>query len=225
MVEFKFSLFQVQVKRVHGYAIKLGQATLCIAPERLNAVDMSLPISKLIFAMAHPEVLVKPDIDQAVIASPAVRVNYRAGLHVPADNALQRSPGAVGHDLGIDLAVPLQQPEHNRLAVGAATTLATDPMRTEVRFIDFYRTLQRRLQFTGLGDAGSYLQVNTVHRSHRKSGQFGCIHRREIQGKTPYNMPEFSFADFRTAVILFLITILGSYHTLIGALLPKTLNI
>lgn len=71
MVESKLSFFQVQVKRVLSHAVKLGQATLCIAPERLNAVDMSFPIRKLIFTMMHSEVFIKPNIDQAVVTSPA----------------------------------------------------------------------------------------------------------------------------------------------------------
>ena len=48
-----------------------------------------------------------------------------------ADDALQRGLGTARHDFGIALAMSLQQSEHNRLAVSAATTLATDPVRTE----------------------------------------------------------------------------------------------
>ena len=201
MVESKFSLFQVQVKRVLGYAVELGQATLRIAPERFNTVDMPFPIRKLILTMVHPKVLVKTNVDQAIVASPTIGVDHRAGLHMAADNALQRGFGAVRHDLGIDLAVSLQQPEHDGLAVSAATALATDSMRPEVRLIDFYRALQGRFKLAGLGDTTTHLQVNTVNRSHRKSGQFGRAHRCEIQGKAPYQLPEFGLADFRTTVI------------------------
>ncbi len=69
MAKSKFSFFQVQVKRVSDYAIELGQATLCIAPERLTAVDMPLSIRKLILAMVYPEVLVKANVDQSIFTN------------------------------------------------------------------------------------------------------------------------------------------------------------
>ena len=43
MVESKFSFFQVQVKRMLSDPVKLCQATLCIAPKRFNAIEMTLP--------------------------------------------------------------------------------------------------------------------------------------------------------------------------------------
>ena len=60
--------------------------------------------------------------------------------------------------------------------------------------------LQRRLQLAELGDTGANLQVNTVDRSQRKTSRFGRTHRRGIQGKIPYKLPELSLAGFRTAV-------------------------
>src|ERR1017187_6339895 len=87
MVESKFSFFQVQVKRMLGHAIELGQATFCVAPERFNAVDMPFSVSKLILTMMHPEVLVKTNINQAIIATPAIRMDHRAQFDMSPDNA------------------------------------------------------------------------------------------------------------------------------------------
>jgi len=141
MVESEFSLFQVQAKRVFGYVVKRCQASLCIAPERLNAVDMSFSIRKLILTMVHPEVLVKSDVHKSIVATPPIRMDDRAGLHMAADNALQRGFGAVRHNLGIDLPMSLQQPEYDRLAISTTAALAPYTVRTEVRFIDFYSAL------------------------------------------------------------------------------------
>jgi len=201
MVESKFSFFQVQVKRMFGHAVKLGQAALCIAPERLNTIDMPLTIRKLILAMVYPKVLVKTNVHQTVIAAPAIGMNHGAGFHMAADNTLERGFGAVRHNLGIDFALTLQESEHNRFAISPATAFATNPMRTEVRFIDFYRALQWRFQFARISNARPNLQVNTVHRPDGNSSQFSAASGREIQGKTPDKLPEFSFADFRTAVV------------------------
>ncbi len=201
MIESKFGFFEVQVEGTPGHAIELGQAPLRKAPEGLDTVDMPFTVGELILPMMHSEVLVKADIDQPVITAPTVRVDHRAGFHMSANNGLQRGFGAIRHDLGIDLAVPLQQAEHDRLAVSAATSFATHAVRAKVRFIHFYRAMQRRLQLAGLGDASAYLEVNVVDRSDRKTGQFRRAHGREIERKTSHKLPEFGFADFRTAVI------------------------
>lgn len=201
MIESKFSFFQMQVKRMFGHAVKLGQAALCIAPERLNTIDMPLTIRKLIFPMMHPKVLIKANIHQAIVAAPAIGMNHGAGFHMAADNALQRSFGAVRHILGIHIALTLQESKYDGLTISPTTTLTTNPMRTEVRFINFYRALQWRFQFASVSNACPNLQVNTVHRPDRNPGQFSATGCREIQGKTPDKLPEFGFADFRTAVI------------------------
>lgn len=104
MVESKFSLFQVHIERVLGHAIELRQAAFCIAPDKLNAVGMSLPIANSFSPWCPRKCLSNP---MSTRATPAIGVNYRAGLHMAADNALQRGFGAVRHDLGIDLALPL----------------------------------------------------------------------------------------------------------------------
>lgn len=102
MVESKFGFFQVQVKRVLGDAIKLGQASFRVTPERFDAVDMLLPVGKLILTVVHPKVLVKTDVDQSVVAAPPIRMDHRARLDMSSDNALQRGFGAIRHDLGIN---------------------------------------------------------------------------------------------------------------------------
>ena len=104
-----------------------------------------------------------------------------------ADNALQRGFGAVRYDLGVDLALTLQEAKYNRLAISPTTALATNPMPTEVRFIDFYRALQWRFQFARISNACPNLQINTVDRPDRYPGQFcaaGCV---KIQCKKPDN--------------------------------------
>ena len=201
MVESEFSFFQVQVKRMFSDAVKLFQATLCVAPERFNAVDMPVSIRKLILAVMHPEVLVKTNFDQSIIAAPAIRMKRRAGLHMPPENGLQRVFRTVRHDFGIDLALTLQQPKHDGLGISSATLPATHAMHTEIRLIDFYRALQRLIQLTGLSNSTANLEINIVGRSNRKSSQFSRAHRGEIQSNTTNQLPEFSLADFRTSVI------------------------
>ena len=71
---------------------------------------MAFSFRKLVLAMMHPEVLVKPDIDQSIVTAPAIGMNHRAGLHMAADNALQGGFRAVWHDLSVDLTRRFSSP-------------------------------------------------------------------------------------------------------------------
>ena len=106
MVKLEFGFFQVQVKRVPGHAIEFGHAPFRVAPKRFDAVDMLLPIRKFILAVVHAKVFVETDVDQSVIAAPAIGVDDGAWPHMSPDNALQRGFGAARHDFRIDFASP-----------------------------------------------------------------------------------------------------------------------
>jgi len=84
------------IERMLGYAIKLGQPAFCIAPERFNTVDMPFTIRKFILTMIDSKMLIKVNINQAVITAPAIRMNEGGGRYMPPNNnALQRDFRAV----------------------------------------------------------------------------------------------------------------------------------
>ena len=80
MVESKFSFFQVQVKRVLSDTIELGQAPLCVAPERRNAGAMFLPVRKFVLARVRAKVFIKTNIAPSSVTAPAVGMKHRAGV-------------------------------------------------------------------------------------------------------------------------------------------------
>ena len=84
MIKTPLALFQVQVKSRRRDALELLQAPLGITPEALNAVNVTLVISKLVCAVIDPEVFGIADIDEAVIATPALRVNDRINRNATA---------------------------------------------------------------------------------------------------------------------------------------------
>jgi hypothetical protein len=88
VVEAPFTLFQAQMEGRHRHAVELLEATLGIAPEALDAVDVALFISELVGAMTHPEVLRIADINEPVVAALAVRVDHRIGGDATANNGL-----------------------------------------------------------------------------------------------------------------------------------------
>ena len=70
MVEAEFGLFQMQQKGVLGHALKLLEAGLGKAPERLDAVDVRGPLDEFVLAVADAKVTVKAHVHQPVVAAP-----------------------------------------------------------------------------------------------------------------------------------------------------------
>ena len=113
----------MQVERVWRDTMKLLQAMFSKTPEALNAVDMVRAAGELVLSMMDSVMFRVTDINQAIVAAPAVRVDDCLRSNATANNGLQSSLRAVGHDLGIDFAVSLQQPEDGSLATCPASVL------------------------------------------------------------------------------------------------------
>jgi len=201
MIKAIFSFFQMQVERMFGYAIKLGQPTFCIAPERLNTVNMPFTIRKFILAMIHSKVLIKANINQAVVASPAIRVNDSRRFYMTSDNVLQRSFRAIWHNLGINFTLPFQQSKYNRFTISTTPTFTSNATRSKIRFINFNSVFKGCSNFASFCHTLTNFKVNTIYRSNGNSDQFSRTHSSKIEGKAPYKLPKFSLADSRTAII------------------------
>lgn len=111
MVETELGFLQVQIEGVSGDAVELEQALFGEAPEALDAVDMARAGGELVVSVVDPEMCVEVQIDQAVVAPPAVGVQHRCGAGLAADNGLQRGFGSIGHDLGVEVIATFQQAE------------------------------------------------------------------------------------------------------------------
>ena len=116
VVKAELGFFQVQIKGLGGNAIELGEPSFGVAPERLNAVDVVFAPCEFVVAVVDPEVLVKADVDQAVIATPTIGMDDGARVDLAPDHCLQRGFGAIGDDFGVDLALAFQDTEDDGLA-------------------------------------------------------------------------------------------------------------
>ena len=96
----------------------------------LDAVNMDGSLGELVAGMIDAEVAI-PQIDQAVVAAPAIGVDDGARVDPAADDALERGLRAIRDDLGIDVTLPLEDAEDDGLAVSAAPTPPLDPPRPE----------------------------------------------------------------------------------------------
>ena len=119
MVVAPFGLLEMEVEGVSRQALALGQPDLGQAPEAFDAVDMDGSPGELVAGMIDTDVAIA-ELDQAVVAAPAIGVDDGARVDPAADNPLEGGLGAVRDDLGVDAALALKDAENDRLAVGAA---------------------------------------------------------------------------------------------------------
>ena len=156
MVESELRLFQMQVKGGIGQSIELHQPGLGKCPEGLDAVDMVLALDELIGAVLDPVMFFVAQIDQAVVASPAVGVDDALWVHFTPYDGLKSDLGAVRDDLSVDLAAALKNTEDRRLAGCSSSSFTLDSLRTEVGFINLDLASQGRFMLAHFGDADAY---------------------------------------------------------------------
>ena len=196
VVKAKLGFFEVQFEGLCWDAVELGESSFGITPERLDAVDVAFTGSEFVVAVVDPEMLVETDIDQAIIATPAVGMDDRTQVDFAPDHRLERGFGAIGDDFGVDLALAFEDTEDDGFAGSAAPAFAPDPVRAKVRFIDFDSTGQRRIGLTSEHDSPPGLKEDVVDGADRHPGQFSGVRSGKIEGKIADNLPEFCRGDF-----------------------------
>ena len=207
MVESKLRFFEVEIESMACHALELGQAVLRKTPEGLDSVDVVAAISELVFTVTDPEVFCISDIDQTVVANPAVSVYDGAEANSSTDKPLQRSLFGVRDDMSPDAITALQDAKHDRLFTRAPAPLSFDPVGTEVRFVDFNRPSEWCFGFTDDRQATAYLQIDVVHRSHADAGKAGSRAGRQILPEATENLAKLGLADFRRSGVL-----VNSFH-------------
>jgi len=159
-------------------------------------------LHKLIVAMIDSIMLRVPDINQAVIAAPAVRVDGGINRDSTANNGLKCGLFTVRHDLGIDTAVTFEDAEDDGLAAGSSASLATDTARAEVRLVNFdFAGRERRGALTFFSDALSDFEKDRRDAAARESSQFGRMTGRQIKREVAHELAHFTLGNFRPPVI------------------------
>jgi len=200
-VEPELALFQMQVKGMFGNAVELRQPAFGKAPERLNAIDVMLSSDEFVVAVVDPEMLVKADVHQPIVATPAVGVDDAVDVGLAPDNGLQRGLGGVGDDFGVDAITAFEQTEDDGLAIGSSPTFAAYPSGSKVGFVGFKLSGQWRAFDAPLAHAFSDTQVDVVKRAHRYASQRSAFGGGQIQRKVANNLAKLRLADFGTSKI------------------------
>lgn len=198
MVETELGLVDVEKERAIRHAIELGQATLGVTPEALNAVDVTLVANELVVIMMDPQMLLITDVNQAVITTPAVGMDDDLGLYFAPNHGQKRAFGAVGDNLGVDPALAFEDAEHEGLSRRAPASPAAHPARTEVGFVDLdLAAFEGPTLLAFVRQPLTQTQINVVDRADRDPAEACIVRRGEVQGEQPQNRAEFSFIQLR----------------------------
>jgi len=155
MVEPEFTRFQVQVEAMFGDAVERRKSSFGKTPKGFDSARVMFSPGELVVAMIDPEMPVKADIHQSIVATPAVGVDDAVDVSLASDNGLQYGFGGVGYDFGVNAIVVLEQAENDGLAICAVPTLTTHRSGTEAGFTGLNFSAQRRAFKTPLAHAFS----------------------------------------------------------------------
>src|SRR5882757_8510008 len=201
MIKAELTFFEVQAEGGPIEATELRQAHLGDTPKVLNAVDVCLALHELVAAMIHPVMFLIAQIHQAAVALPAIRVNHAAQRHLTLQNGRQYSAGTVGHDLRINLALPLEQAEHRHFLKSASAPFSANTATTEITFVNLDLSAQGRLRLAERGDALPKMTQIKVGRIAVQPGQLSDFSGFHIQTKQPQQQPKFAHRNARPAKI------------------------
>lgn len=141
------------------------------------------------------------DIDEGVVAAPAVRVDGRLRGEAAADNGSQRGFRAVRRDLRIDLAVTLQEAEDRRLPARAAAALVAHAARAEVALVNFDLARKRRSAPALFGDAPAELEKGHGDGLAADAGQLSHVGGRKIRREVAQRLTKLTLGNPGTSVI------------------------
>ncbi len=134
MVESVFTLFEMQLESIFPDSIELLQASFGRRPKTFDAIDIWITIGKLVGWVVDPEMLWITQVNQAVVAAPAVGMNNRFNPDASVDNGLQRLFLNIRNNFGEHFSVSFVDAEDDGFAARAATAFALDSLGSKVGF-------------------------------------------------------------------------------------------
>lgn len=89
MIKPKFAFSQMEIEGVLMKAPEADKAGFGKGPKTFYSIDMGMLIGKLVVAMFNAKVLLIAQIHQAVVATPAIRMNNAFKLHMATNYSLE----------------------------------------------------------------------------------------------------------------------------------------
>ena len=172
-------------------SVELVQPSFGEAPERFNTVDMTFSVGELVLAMSNAKVFLIAKVDQAVVADPAVTMNYGVQCNSSTNNSLEGFLFRVWDDLSIDTISSFVDAEDDRFPTSSAPLSSANAARPEVGLVNFDNASNRRVGFTVLSQSFSNTQKYGIDATSAQA-RYGCrFSGVEIQCKTPDKTAKF----------------------------------
>ena len=144
---------------------KFGKPGLGIAPEAFDSIDMTFTMDKFILPVVDSKVFFIAKVNEAIVPSPAIRMNNAFEIYTTSNSRLQRGSPAIGNNFGEDFPVAFKDTENNCFAESSTATFSLNASGAKVAFINFNLSRKRRFPLTIFGNSlpdFSELSVNSL---------------------------------------------------------------
>ena len=160
---------------------EFGKPGLGIAPEAFDPIDMTFITDKFIMPVVDSEVFFIPKVNQAIVPSPAIRMNDAFDVYTTSNNRLQGGSAAIWNDFGEDFPVAFKNTENNCFAESSPATFTLYTSGSKVAFINFNLSRERRFPLTIFGDSLANFSEVSVNSISIQIGDFCNLRGIQIQ--------------------------------------------
>ena len=165
----------MQIERVFIHTSEPGESCFGIAPKALDSINMTFIMNKLILSMVDSKMLLVPEINESIVATPAIRMDNTLKVYTTPDNRLQCGSPAIRNDLSEDTSIALEDTEYNCFTESPTASFALNATSAKETFIDFNLSRKRRLNLTELSNSFSDTCEISVNSIPVKSGNFSNL--------------------------------------------------
>jgi hypothetical protein len=135
----------MQIERFFIHTPEPGESRFGISPKAFDSINMTFIMNKLILSMVHSEMFLVSEINEPIVASPAVRMDNTFEVHTTPDYRLQCGSLAVRNYLSKDTSIAPEDTEHNCFTESPSASFALNATSAKETFINFNLSRKRRL--------------------------------------------------------------------------------
>jgi len=201
MVKPILNLLQMPIEHLFSNPFDFAHSQLGKGPERLNAVNVGLLVSKLIASALYSIVSSIAHINKTMIPTPAVRINHTIETHLSSNDLLQRAFFRIRDNFCIDPAITFEQSEDDRFASGSTASLTPNTSGTKIGLIRFDLSSKVKVFLTLLHQSIAQFDVDCIDRAYADPRQPGGVRRRQVKRKIAKNSSKRLLCDSGTVVI------------------------
>ena len=173
----------MQIERVFIHTSEPGESRFGIAPKALDSINMTFIMNKLVLSMVDSEMFLVSEINEPVIASPAIRMDNTLDIYPAPNNGLQRGSPAVRNNFCEDTSIAPEDTEYNCFTESSPASFTFNSAGAKETFINFNFSRKRRLTLTEPCNSFSNPCEISVNSIPVKSGNFSNLRSVQINRK------------------------------------------